>query len=219
MSAGNAPHPPSGLRSAGQSAGGTRHVAIAALALVSGVALSAVHVPGLTGQSGTHVPTPTAIGAPAPAEAVIGVNVDLMQYDAPSLAKVVERLASAGIGYVRQPVPWAAIEPEAGRYAWDRLDTVVDALDRRGVRMLATLQTSPAWARQDPTPEPHIFMCQDAIAADPTRADAAPPTDPADLAAFAVRLAERYRGRVWAGEGWNEPNLLPNWRRTGPDPA
>jgi len=128
-------------------------VAIAALALVSGVALSAVHVPGLTGQSGTHVPTPTAIGAPAPAEAVIGVNVDLMQYDAPSLAKVVERLASAGIGYVRQPVPWAAIEPEAGRYAWDRLETMgallAEGSDYYSAPGPALAGLHAAWTRQN----------------------------------------------------------------------
>jgi O-antigen ligase len=159
-------------------------------------------------------PTGGLAGPPA----VLGVNVDLVGQDAAAVERASARLSGGGVGYVRLPVRWTAIEASRGHYDWTGLDPVVATLARHGLQVLVTLETAPDWARGDPTPEPHLFLCRDPVATDPSRVDAAPATDPTDLAAFAVRLVERYSGRIWALEVWREPNLLPNWRRTGPDP-
>lgn len=171
---------------------------------------------------GLASPTPEArepTGDPGPAlTPVLGVNADLTRYDAARLDAIARRLAAAGIRHVRQPVRWADIEPTPGRFAWDDLDRVVDVLTAHRIRPLFTLHTSPAWARRDPPPPSYWFLCPEDAATDPAQAVHAPPTDESDLAAFAAALVSRYRGRAWAVEVWREPNILPNWRRAGPDP-
>ncbi len=158
-------------------------------------------------------------GPDAPAGApVIGVNAELAHHDEARLDDVAGRLRRAGIRYVRQPFRWAEIEPHRGQYDWSALDTVVDVLARHEIRLLATLETSPAWARHDPDPDPDLWLCDDPEATGPALTHAAPPTDPDDLAEFAARVAGRYGEGLWAVEVWSEPNLLPNWRLTGPGP-
>ncbi len=193
----------------------------AALGLAAAVATAGA--PPALAQAGGALPTaassPAAqAGAARPTAPVLGVNADLARHDPVGLAAIVDRLARAGVRAVRQPVRWADFEPAPGALVWEPLDRVVEALDAAGIAVLLTLETSPAWARRDPPPPPHWFLCADAAAIDPADAALAPPTDPADLARFAGAVAGRYRGRVWAYEVWREPNILPRWRRTGPDP-
>ncbi len=163
-------------------------------------------------------PARQAATPPPASESLLGVNADLTALPEAELRAVVARLADADVRAVRLPVRWAEIEPAPGRYTWAALDRVIEALDTAGIRPLLTLHTSPGWSRHDPPPPRHWLLCADSTAVDPARAASAPPTDPADLADFATALVRRYRGGVWALEVWREPNLLPNWRRGGPDP-
>lgn len=176
----------------------------------------------LPAASAALLPSPPLAVAPSngrlPAARLIGVNADLTQYDAAALAGVVDRLARAGVQAVRQPARWADLEPAPGRFDWQPLDHAIDALDAAGIAALVTVETAPAWARRDPPPPAHWFVCGEPGATDPTAAHLAPPTDPADLARFAAALAGRYHGKIWALEIWREPNILPHWRRGGPDP-
>jgi O-antigen ligase len=162
-------------------------------------------------------PAPPPCATPARC-ALFGVNVELRQYPPAELDAVLERLAQVGITAVRQPVSWADVEPRQGELAWRQLDELVAAAGRHGLRLLLTLSGAPAWSRHDPAPPAGLWLCDDAEITPPKAARFAPPTDPADLAAFAGRLAARYGQRLWAVEVWPESNLMPNWRATGPDP-
>ncbi len=168
----------------------------------------------------SHLPTIDGGSSAAPAHEspVFGLNVDLVAMAPEDREATVGLLAGAGIRRVRQPVRWAEVEPVRGEYDWSTLDRVARALDENGIKMLAALQTSPDWARSDDAPPEHLWVCDDPAAVAPALADRAPPTEPRDLAEFAAAFVVRYEGSLCGVEVWPEPNLLPNWRATGPDP-
>lgn len=167
------------------------------------------------------VPTPVALSStrrdPHPAPG-IGVNVDLRRHGTVERLAVLRRLAQAGIRQVRQPVSWPDLEPAPGAAEWTALEELLDDFHAHDMRVVLAVGESPAWSRHDgPRPE-HLWLCDDPAVTGPDAARFGPPTDPAALASFAARLAGKFQHRLWALEVWPEPNLLPNWRATGPDP-
>jgi len=92
-------------------------------------------------------------------------------------------------------VRWADLEPQAGRWQWQRMDRYLDAATARGVPVLYTLGSTPAWASARPwEPCPYGRGC------------AAEPADWADWERYVRAVALRYRGRIEAYEVWNEPH-------------
>ncbi|MBI5669849.1 MAG: O-antigen ligase family protein [Chloroflexi bacterium] len=134
----------------------------------------------------------------------LGVNAELSQYSPDDLSVQLDRMEAAGITWVRQLFPWDAIEPQPGRFDWDRWDRLVQAVDARpGLRLVAVLVNTPAWARSP-------------LAVDnPT----APPSNPADFAAFARAFAARYGTMIDHYQLWDEPNLTAAWGGLEPRPA
>src|SRR5215470_10972536 len=57
-----------------------------------------------------------------------GVNVELTQYDAPTLNRELDRIAAAGFIWVRQIFRWDLIEGQAGTYDFSRYDALVAAV-------------------------------------------------------------------------------------------
>ncbi len=150
--------------------------------------------------------------ADAPA---IGANTFLQREPDPAkVRRELETLRAAGIRIVRQEFNWAEIEPQApgefvdhaGRDTWAKYDYMVDTARGLGIEILARLDRPPAWSTPgfDPQTNPRVQ---------------APPADPQDFAAFAARLAARYRGKIRYYQVWNEPNLLGEWGGRPPDPA
>ncbi len=92
-----------------------------------------------------------------------------------------------GVGAIRRDFTWAHIEPEQGAFDWSGTDRLVDAAEAAGVDLLPILDYGAPWASAD--------------------GSTGPPEDPADFAAFAAAVAERYAGRVRAYEIWNEQNV------------
>ncbi|MFN8484706.1 MAG: O-antigen ligase family protein [Anaerolineae bacterium] len=129
--------------------------------------------------------------APRPATLALGANVALLTRDDAEIAAQLDAARAAGLGWVRQPVAWAAVEPTPGAYDWAALDRVVDAASQRGLGVVLTLAGAPAWARK------------------PLDAGApgALPADPATYARFVAEVVSRYRGRVAAIQVWDSPNL------------
>jgi hypothetical protein len=111
--------------------------------------------------------------------------------------EVVDKLALAGVDWVRIDLGWCSIEPKAkGEVAaWyvENLDEVVDAARVRDMKILMTLWCTPDWASSKKG-EHYI-----------TRG--APPAKIRHYRRIARWAAEHWRGRVDAWEIWNEPDL------------
>ena len=134
----------------------------------------------------------------------LGVNIALERYaDDGALRQVLGLVRASGLGAVRQHFSWAELEPEPGDYHWERWDQVLSIVQEYGLRLIAVLDTSPAWARPE------------------WEADNpwAPPASVEDYARLAHAFAQRYGGLVTAYQIWDEPNVSPHWGKGPIDPA
>jgi polysaccharide biosynthesis protein PslG len=142
----------------------------------------------------------------------LGVNTFLEQEVEPAKRqRSLDLLKAAGVGWIRQELPWEQIEPVAkgqtqdpsfGGSTWTKFDDIVDRAQAAGIDLLLRLDTSPRWAL-------------------PTGATdgLGPPVNFDDYFDFVEQVATRYRGRVRAYQIWNEPNLTNEWGHQPPDPA
>jgi hypothetical protein len=115
--------------------------------------------------------------------------------------KSLDLIAATGAKWVRLDFGWCSVE-ETGRgkvsdWYLKRTDFVVDAARARGLKVLLTLWCTPSWANGG-------------------QARHVPPTNDADYADIARRMAAHFRGRVAAWEVWNEPNLGSFWLNADP---
>lgn len=128
--------------------------------------------------------------------------------------RTLARLGRGGIGTLRVNFAWINVQshPDSG-FDWDAYDKMVGSAARNGVRVFATVFSSPTWA--EPTPE-------------------TPPLNGGNLAGFqyfAAAAAQRYGsdGDFWREHPdlpklpvrdwqlWNEPNSPLFWK-PAPDP-
>ena len=139
----------------------------------------------------TFTPTPTLTPSPTPDTAfpmksphfAFGLAVDLFYKDYDEVLGHVDNL---GAEWVRQQIWWKDLEGSPGRYTWDELDNVVDAVGRHHRKLMVSVVRAPGWA----TVTGRNGM----------------PADPEDLGNFLFALATRYNGRIQAYEIWNEQN-------------
>ena len=101
---------------------------------------------------------------------------------------LLDRVAAAGIAWIRLDFNWFMMEPEPGVYDWTMTDTAVGEARARGLNVYATLAYSPGWANGGQAPN-------------------TPPVDPQDWYAFVYTTVSRYRGSVQHWGMWNEPNF------------
>ncbi len=132
----------------------------------------------------------------------LGVNVDLSQLVPAARKEALDAMSAAGFGWVRQRFPWDRIEAQPGVYDWQAWDAIVDAVSSRGIRLIAVLDGSPAWARTE------------ADAANPL----APPRETRDYGAFVSAFVSRYSEQLDYYQLWNEPNVAPHWGDRWVDP-
>ena len=163
----------------------------------------------LTACAGDPPPSPRI----AATDRTIGLELDLLAMRPTDRRASVERAARMGFRWLRLPLNWAVIEARRSQPVWSALDDSLAAAESVKLQVLVSVHGTPAWARHDPPPPDHWWLC-DA----PESVELAPPSDPQDLARFLTRLAARHSPRVAAVEVWREPNVLPNWRAGGPDP-
>jgi aryl-phospho-beta-D-glucosidase BglC (GH1 family) len=126
------------------------------------------------------------------------MTMHFMWYDQAQALRELDQIRDAGLTVVRFDVAWRQAEPnQKGEYdlaTLTKLDTLLRAMDARGIRPIITVIETPAWARGN---QGSIFT---------------PPTNMQDYADFVAVLARRYAARpnmVW--EVWNEPNLIEFW--------
>lgn len=130
----------------------------------------------------------------------LAVNVDLTAFAPEQLESVAATLQTHGFRFVRQPLAWRVVEPERGRFVWERYDPVIDALQNHGLRPVLVLHRSPDWARRE-----EAIGLPDA-----------PPVDNATFAAFVREVVVRYGASVEYVQLWDLPNRPDRW---GGEPA
>ncbi|WP_395310575.1 Ig-like domain-containing protein [Mycobacterium sp. AMU20-3851] len=144
-------------------------------------------------------PSTTAIDQRA---TTVAVNVQQMYfYSQADTDTALGLLKAAGVGTIRILLPWAGAEPEDDTFDWSAVDRMVDSAAAHGIKVLATINTTPDWAATPGQPQYKAA--------------------PADLVAFGdfvSAVATRYQGKVADYEIWNEPNYNGFWAPT-PDAA
>lgn len=132
----------------------------------------------------------------------IGVNTFLAEeVEVWKRERTMEMVAELGAGWIRQGFHWNEIEPQKGEHwdsryqqdAWAKFDNIVNLAEQHGIRIIARLDQTPAWARP-PGTEPNT-----------------PPTNHEDFGDFVFEFVNRYEGRISFIQIWNEPNLAHEW--------
>jgi hypothetical protein len=181
---------------------------IAALVLGAGVLVPA---------SGARavVSTPATTVAP-----LMGINIRGLG-DYPTMRTLDRTIAQARALHatvIRIEVPWSLMEPVGqGRIeprAQSVADRLIDDATADGIKVIMMVDSSPCWASS--APGAILRKCS------PRRsspANAWPPTNPADYAAFVAYLAKRYGTSLAAIEIWNEPDQANQLYFAGPNKA
>ena len=125
----------------------------------------------------------------------LGVNIALEGASPQERDAALDAIAAAGLGWVRQRLPWDQIEASRGQFDWTVWDPIIAAVNARGLELVAVLDGAPTWAR---APED---------AANPL----APPASRADFGRFAAAVAQRYGATLRFYQIWDEPNIAPHW--------
>lgn len=144
-------------------------------------------------------PSPAAIDQRA---TTVAVNTQQMYfYSQADTDKALGLLKAAGVGTIRIMLPWAGAEPADDTFDWTAVDRIINSANANGIKVLATINTTPEWA---------------VVPGQPAYSGA-----PADLEAFGdfvSAVAIRYQGKVADYEVWNEPNYNGFWA-PAPDAA
>jgi polysaccharide biosynthesis protein PslG len=189
-------------------------IVLAALSAVSGTAWDSLSIDLRHRWVALTAPhTPAASSAPLQSITNgIGMNVFLEQEVDPEKRRVsLDLLRQAGVGWIRQELPWEQIEPVAkgqffdpkfGSSTWAKFDDIVDQSNTMGLQLILRLDTSPRWALPADAPD-----------------GLGPPVRDEDYFDFVSEVATRYHGRVAAYQIWNEPNLTSEWGHKPPDAA
>ncbi len=115
-----------------------------------------------------------------------------------------------GVTWLRVDFSWATIQPhDARNFDFRFHEKVVAGAQRHGMKILATLGYTPAWAR-DPA-------CAAVVHAEEESRQKCTPRDAREFAHFAHETAWYFKNRIAAWEIWNEPNLTGYWKDVRPD--
>ncbi len=130
-----------------------------------------------------------------------------------------DMLADAGGNAIRLDLSWSSIETSGkGNYAsWyvDKTDAVLAAAQARGIKVVATLWSTPCWASSAPD-----TLKQSCAGAWWDRGvDRYPPSNMSDYGDAVAFVAKRWGSKLAALEIWNEPNLPDQYTLHSPDPA
>ena len=145
-------------------------------------------------------PPPSAEASPRDSRA--GFFGVVTQGPVPPTGADLARMGRGGVGELRYPLAWPAVQPSPAEFEWSRLDRLVGAAARHRVRILPSIAGTPSWLGEEP-------------ASPPTRN----PRQRAAWRAFLRALAGRYGpgGSFWENRErilpirewqiWNEPNF------------
>jgi GH35 family endo-1,4-beta-xylanase len=98
-------------------------------------------------------------------------------------------------------VKWPDLEPSKGQWRFDALDKYVAMAEQHNTEILLPLAVTPQWASARP----------DVKSGWQRPGFTAEPKNMSDWSAYVRQVVSRYRGRIFAYEIWNEPNLQQYW--------
>jgi hypothetical protein len=130
----------------------------------------------------------------------LAINIDLTRFDPAQIDPVLATLQTSGFVYLRQPVSWAAMEPQPGELRWETLDRIVNGASARGMEIVALVQETPDWARR----------------ASELGYPDAPPSDHEALSTFLRALSGRYGDQIQFFQMFDRPNLAEQWGGSTP---
>lgn len=108
------------------------------------------------------------------------------------LNRVVALMKEAGVGFVRMDFLWEDIEPRQAQFEFAKYDYLVDLLSKNHISILGLLHYSADWASSC-----RKWNC--------------PPQDFKTFVNYAVKVIQRYKGKVKYWEVWNEPDSSTYW--------
>ena len=114
-----------------------------------------------------------------------GMGIYLGQrWQSAEMEKPARMAQSMGIKWMRDELNWAHLEPEKGKWNWERFDTSVETATRHGISIFGLLCYWAPWAK------PHT---EEGIR---------------DYCDYVKTVVNRYKDRVKYWEIWNEPNIF-----------
>jgi hypothetical protein len=135
-------------------------------------------------------------------------------YPPDRMARVLDMMAGAGVGWVRLNWAWKDIQPEEGPFDYSHYDMIATMTTERGIEVLPILSAVPAWASTAP---PELIAARGNL----SPVDRYRPRDLNTWLTYVGNVVERYDGdgiedapgsprfRYW--EVWNEENLALFW--------
>ncbi len=144
-------------------------------------------------------------GRPAPASP-FGMNLYItgLERSRSDLPKVVAAATDLGVGWSREELSWANIEPKEGRFNFAVYDDRLAMLQQQGIGVVGMLLTTPSWASGVDQSAPNWYWY--------------PPTDPAAYGRYVEATVNHWKDRVAVWELWNEPDKAGTWQPQ-PNPA
>jgi polysaccharide biosynthesis protein PslG len=140
-------------------------------------------LPGNAPGSSTAAACPTGNGATRLPGLRYGVNIASGDT---AIGQPLDQAHALSAGWVRATLRWSELEPQPGTYRWEAFDTLAEAAQARGLRMLLAVTQSPAWATAN--------------------GSGGLPDTPEAFGTFMGALVGRAAGRVAAYEIWPAAN-------------
>ncbi len=110
----------------------------------------------------------------------------LVPYD--GFKDVARLLKLSGMAWVRERITWGEIEKSRGNVYWGKYVDSINALNKQGIKVYQISHDNPAWSRKDAITN-------------------ATPDDLRDVFNYAKAAAKQFKGKVFAWEFWNEPDI------------
>lgn len=153
--------------------------------------------------SSERAPVAAAEASPKSQEPLFGVAAggNMHNLSDADLTREMDTYRKGGAEWIRFDINWELIQRRGPTsYDWAPFDRVVTSATRHGLRVLAIILYTPAWARPAGTDGVH------------------PPSDLSTYASFCAAAASHYAPLgVHTWEIWNEPNIF--FWKPAPDPA
>lgn len=132
--------------------------------------------------------------AAAKSRLLMGVNQDFVWTDDKDIPTLIQAMKDAHVKSVRLGIRWVTVEPERGKWNFERVDRVVKEIRAAKIDILCTLMSVPAWASGIDPKQVKGFW------------DTFAPKDMKDWEEYVRRVVTRYKGDIRYWEIWNEEN-------------